>query len=279
MLRSNVKVGSVALFVSLALLLTFLPAAEKPALPTGNELSKRPNARELGNARDIAPEKVKTAKADPDRKLEVQVLEVAMKYKDWGRVDDETRWAPTACRAPWATSEPSVARFSKSDDKQTHGRKLYFLYSNKDFEYRDLPSPNAANNRAKKPVSKEVSVGMTIVKESWKPEEVPAGKNPDNVVVTGEKRGPLDSQEQHIPYATRENKLYHAKEQAELFIMHKLDPKTPGTDEGWIYATVTPDGKKILSIGKIESCMNCHQDAPHDRLFGLAKADKNKNAK
>ena len=51
--------------------------------------------------------------------------------------------------------------------------------------------------------------------------------------------------------------------------MFKLDPQTPDTDEGWVYGTVTPDGKKVTSAGKVESCMKCHQRAPHDRLFGL----------
>jgi hypothetical protein len=53
--------------------------------------------------------------------------------------------------------------------------------------------------------------------------------------------------------------------------MYKLDAKTPGTDEGWVYGTVTPDGKDVTCAGRVASCMGCHADAPHDRLFGLAK--------
>jgi hypothetical protein len=53
--------------------------------------------------------------------------------------------------------------------------------------------------------------------------------------------------------------------------MFKLDPKTPGTDEGWVYGTVSADGKQVTSAGRVESCMRCHQKAPHDRLFGLPK--------
>ena len=51
--------------------------------------------------------------------------------------------------------------------------------------------------------------------------------------------------------------------------MFKTDPQTPGTDEGWVYGTVTPDGQQVTSAGRVESCMMCHQGAPHDRLFGL----------
>jgi hypothetical protein len=43
----------------------------------------------------------------------------------------------------------------------------------------------------------------------------------------------------------------------------------PGTDAGWIYATITPDGKTLTSAGRVQQCMDCHEAAPHDRLFGI----------
>jgi hypothetical protein len=79
--------------------------------------------------------------------------------------------------------------------------------------------------------------GQVIVKEAW----VPAATSTMLDPVTGEK-GPL-------------------------FIMFKTGE--PDSDEGWIYATLTPDGKTVTASGKIASCMECHQSAPHDRLFGL----------
>ena len=54
--------------------------------------------------------------------------------------------------------------------------------------------------------------------------------------------------------------------------MAKLAPETPGTDEGWIYGTVAPDGT-VTSAGLVESCMECHDSAPHERLFGVRFAD------
>jgi hypothetical protein len=51
--------------------------------------------------------------------------------------------------------------------------------------------------------------------------------------------------------------------------MYKLDPETPDTDEGWVYGTVTGDGAAVISGGRLASCMSCHLEAPHDRLFGL----------
>ena len=41
-----------------------------------------------------------------------------------------------------------------------------------------------------------------------------------------------------------------------------------GSDAGWVYGTVTPDGR-VTSAGRVASCMGCHVDAPHERMFGL----------
>ncbi len=40
---------------------------------------------------------------------------------------------------------------------------------------------------------------------------------------------------------------------------------------GEVYATVTPDGEKVTSAGKLESGIKCHREATSDRLFGLSK--------
>ena len=80
-------------------------------------------------------------------------------------------------------------------------------------------------------------VGQVIVKESW----VPAAASTWQKPVAGDK-GPL-------------------------FIMMKTGDAD--SDEGWIYATATPDGTTITALGKLASCMECHQAAKHDRLFGV----------
>ena len=74
-------------------------------------------------------------------------------------------------------------------------------------------------------------VGQTIVKESWLPAK------------EGRSRGPL-------------------------FIMMKTGE--PDSDDGWIYATATPDGKTITAAGKLESCMECHRSKTRDRMFGMS---------
>ena len=47
-----------------------------------------------------------------------------------------------------------------------------------------------------------------------------------------------------------------------------LDPKTPGTDDGWVYGTVSADGKTVTSAGRVDSCMRCHETRK-DRVFGI----------
>jgi hypothetical protein len=40
------------------------------------------------------------------------------------------------------------------------------------------------------------------------------------------------------------------------------------SDDGWVYATVSPEGR-VTAAGKIESCASCHKLAKNERLFGL----------
>lgn len=69
-------------------------------------------------------------------------------------------------------------------------------------------------------------------------------------------------------YAERDGKKYKPDEPADLFIMFKGDPATPGTDEGWVYGILTADGKQLISSGSIKTCVDCHRQARHDRVFG-----------
>lgn len=188
------------------------------------------------------------------KSFEDELLQVAKDYKSWGRVDDETRWAPELCRP-----EPSVSRFSASKDADTHGQKLYSMFAKNRKEYALL-----------KPLPQ--STGQVIVKESWVPEETTEVKPGDidaRKAVSDGKRSRSDGQ--HYPYATKGDKVFKASKLAGLYIMMKVDAKSPDADEGWIYGTISADLKTVTASGKIESCMKCHQDAKSDRLFGLPK--------
>lgn len=98
---------------------------------------------------------------------------------------------------------------------------------------------------------KNQPVGQVIVKESWMPNEAAA-----EAITTGS------------ALAERDGKKYMPDEPSELFIMFKDDPATPDTDEGWVYGIVTPDGKQVISSGRIASCVERHRQARHDRVFG-----------
>jgi hypothetical protein len=182
--------------------------------------------------------------------FESRLLEIAGTYESYGRLDADLRWAPVYCRAP----RPPSPRFSDSRDPATHGQKLYSLFLKEVLAY---TSSSAVSS----------PVGQVVVKEAWVPEEVKDDGGRKEPVVRK-----VEQEDRFIPYARgKDGRLYHAKEKAGLFVMFKLDPQTPGTDEGWVYGTVTADGKKVTSAGRVESCMGCHKDAPHDRLFGLPK--------
>lgn len=75
-----------------------------------------------------------------------------------------------------------------------------------------------------------------------------------------------------LPVAeTRDARKYRASRKAVLFEMFPIDPSSPGADEGLVNGTVPPDGKKMVEIGRIASCMKCHPKAPHGRLLGLPR--------
>jgi hypothetical protein len=191
--------------------------------------------------------------------FEDTLLEIATSYESFGRVSAPARWAPAYCRAPIPPTPE--ATFSRSTDGGTHGEKLYTLFA-KDH------SPSGGYLVKGQPSAS----GQVVVKESWVPEEVKDdGKPPEPVrrkVKVRQGDGLVEQEDSFVPYARKDGRLYHAKEKGPLFVMFKMDPRTPGTDEGWVYGTVTPDGKQVTSAGRVESCMNCHQGAPHDRLFG-----------
>ena len=194
-------------------------------------------------------------------RFEARLLEIARTYETYGRVDNEYRWAPQLCRAP----SPGAARFSASGDAKTHGRKLYSLFADDQTAYLELP--------------KVQPVGQVIVKQSWVPEAIPDGAKLPEVVIRrvpappakeGAKFRPVFGPDAFLPYSYKDGKYYKAARQADLFIMYKLEATTEGSDQGWVYGTVTADGKKVTSAGRVEACMKCHQKAAHDRLFGLA---------
>lgn len=203
--------------------------------------------------------------------FEKELLDAAANYMSWGRIDDESRWAPESCNS-FGAAGYGQPRFSDSSEAESHGQKLYSLFA------RDRRKYLSAT-----PVTSS-SVGQVIVKQSWIPEQVSDSHEPGTVdsidhkkiietrLSSATKGEPSDEhKDRFYPYARKDGKVFKAAKQADLFIMLKLDPATPNTDAGWVYGTVTPDSKTVTSSGKVESCMKCHVEAHGDRLFGLAE--------
>jgi hypothetical protein len=200
-----------------------------------------------------------------DSQFHARLLKVAEGYTAYGRVDDEMRWAPWLCRAPLA----GQARFSRSPDEATHGRKLYSVFAAQRGAYLTAPAQPSP-------------VGQVIVKESWEPEEVPDRKpgkprGEDTVRAPATGQGP-DRTDHFNPYAERDGKVYKAARKGQLFIMLKLDADTPGSDRGWVYGTVTADGKTVTSAGRVASCVKCHETRK-DRLFGIRPGETSDGAR
>jgi Cytochrome P460 len=183
--------------------------------------------------------------ARPSSPFTSGLLAAAGAYASYGRIGERVEWALMDCAAPGPRdAEYDVPRFSKSGDDATHGQKLYYLYAADRRSYRAGSDGEPA----------EVSpVGQVVVKEAWIPEEV---KNEPPAIVQ-----PNDRIE-------RGGRTYRTARLAGLFVMMKLDPETPGTDQGWVYGTVAADRVTVTSAGLVASCMGCHEDAPFDRLFG-----------
>ncbi len=185
----------------------------------------------------------------------VRLLEAAASYKQWTRVSNFALWAPTMCSTP----APTGVQESVSDDLATHGSKLYFLYASDERAY-DAANHQISDDdtmRKDPEVVRSQLVGLTLVKESWTPVEVAKDSQPADGT-----KWPDD----HARGA--DGKVYRTGNQGDLFMMSKLPAGASDTDEGWIYGVVSADGSKVLSSGRIESCMDCHEQAPFDRLFG-----------
>lgn len=200
-----------------------------------------------------------TAGAEPEAGAELAalVLESVRDYRSYPRVSDCPAWSPLSCMAP-----PQAGAFvSASDDPGTHGRKLYYLFAKDRAAYNEADgSSTIGSERGSSPSAPKAPapIGQVLVKESWNPVPVEA--------LDGAAERGWGLPEDH---ATSEGRLYKRGDQRELFVMLKLDPATPGTDGGWVYATVTPDRAKVTSVGRVASCMGCHVTAEHDRQFGI----------
>jgi hypothetical protein len=182
----------------------------------------------------------------------------AAAYAKWGRVDERPNLAPSLCRAPLPQDYGAPARVRRSEaDDAPHGKKLYFLYASDRARYLEDAAP---------PV--DLPVGFSVVKESFAAvatKDAPAAEAHDTV-----------STNAPPPVTTLlddDGHRWKLGARKDLFVMVKVGD-VPGSDAGWIYGTVAPDGT-VTSAGRVASCMGCHDEAAtREKLFGLRPAPK-----
>jgi hypothetical protein len=233
----------------------------------------------LGCSGPVQPDDVEVAPTEQGKQVggtsqfNERLLEIASSYERYGLVAPAVSWAPMDCA--FDIGPPVVGRqgpsplapelrFSSGGDSASHGRKLYWLFVKEWPEGDSYVLPGRPN-----------PVGQAVVKEAWAAEEVKGDDKPPKPLRRKAKLRQGDKFVEEValflPDARKDGHRYRATRKTALFVMFKLDPETPDTDEGWVYGTVSADGKQVTSAGRVESCMRCHQKAPHDRLFGLPK--------
>ncbi len=176
---------------------------------------------------------------------------IAAQYRGYGRLDDEGRWAPLLCRLP-RTGE---ARESDAD-AGAHGRKLYTLYVQDPLAYAAVVPP-----AWEEPLVLD-GWDQVIVKESWVPAPWDGDLQAWERWNRDESWGPSG-----LRPARRGGAFWKADELFALFVMARTNPAAPGTDEGWIYGIVSPEGE-VRAAGRVDACIGCHASAPRGRLFG-----------
>lgn len=171
---------------------------------------------------------------------DAEILTIAATYKDYGVLAENPHWGPTACAAPTPPPSPETPRLSSADSRSGHGEKLYYLYAKNRAGYVRTGNANGP-----------VEVGQVIVKEAFVPVEL-AQETP-----------PPDPKK----VARKGSRAFVPGDRMALFVMKKVGRGTPDTDDGWIYAVTDAKGQQVTASGKIDSCVSCHERAPHDRLF------------
>jgi hypothetical protein len=184
-----------------------------------------------------------------DERFHPLVRAVVAAFGDWGRVDDQMRWAPMLCRIP----TPAAARYSEAEGDDGHARKLYALSALDPVAY----GARASVGRAGLGDTELEALEQAIVKESFVPEPT------DHASTLRAFDLP-----HNLRSAEHGGRFYRPGAPAGLFVMMKLREPDEATDAGWVYATVDTAGA-ITAAGRMQTCMGCHVEAGDDRLFGI----------
>ncbi len=188
--------------------------------------------------------------------IRARLEQVARQYKRPGPINDRFGRASPLCRPPMPT-----ALMSEADSGSPHSEKLYLLYAQPASIFL------AAIGQLPREASIDASQPLAIVKEAY----IAAPIEHDPAAAPG--IAPRSD------YTDANGQRYIKGPMNGLFIMLKCAEDTPDTDRGWVYATAAPDFLNtppadakspafvITSMGKIESCMECHVESKHDRVL------------
>ncbi len=200
---------------------------------------------------------------------------IAGSYEEWGGpVDFQLRFGPTLCSIP-----PLEPRFSASAPGGPHAEKLYLVHASDATSYAgvDYSSEGQGGHLmpSNYPRGDEDAWGevlslrrppiqglsreweQILVKEAFVPvRAAEAQKDSFRGILPAPRAG-----EEWVPGA-----------RGGLYLMLRTTRATPGTDEGWVYATIRADGE-VTAYGQIQSCVACHRRAGPDRMFGLPGVD------
>lgn len=190
-------------------------------------------------------------------------------YPTWGGpVDFQLRFGPVDCFMP-----PVQPRFSESDPSGPHAEKLYLVHAYDATSYAGVDYSNDrqggmvfAEPDPEDPQQFFRDVALPELSREWQQILVKEAFVP---TLAGEElTTELAGQPSYVASAERGESSWLPGESAGLFLMLRTARDTPGTDEGWVYATVHPDGA-VGEVGEISSCADCHRRAGDDRMFGL----------
>ncbi|MEO7735582.1 MAG: cytochrome P460 family protein [Kofleriaceae bacterium] len=212
----------------------------------------------LSSAAYGAPNDAENPRVDP--RYTDAIGAAAKGFAAWGRVDYRPNIAPNLCRAPKPADYGASSHLRMSAAAHApHGKKLYYLWASDKPAYLDS--------------RRDVPVGFSIVKESFEAVAVDAAHPPADPHAPAAGEG-WSAQPASITWmVTPQGEKLTTGTRKDLFVMTKVGDQ-PGSDAGWVYGTVTPDGT-VTSAGRVASCMGCHtSSATHERLFGLPPAPK-----
>jgi hypothetical protein len=207
--------------------------------------------------------------------IEEDARAIAASYKDWGGpVDFQLRFGPTLCFIPRV--EP---RFSESAPGSPHAEKLYLVHASDAKSYAGVDYSSEGQGGHLMPSNFPQGDDDAWIEElSLRRPPVPELSREWEQILVKEAFVPIRWADAHkgssrgVLPARKGGEEWMPGARGGLYLMLRTARATPGTDEGWVYATVRADGE-VTAYGQIPSCVACHRRAGPDRMFGLPGVD------